>query len=802
MEPDIQDQVRLEDKASFFLQEYAEKTRPFLEKHLPVAVDSLDSYSELLATTLELKSELNIGFVGESQVGKSTLLNALLGTHAVPTGGIGPLTAKPIFVQHSEEQSLTAKYHDRASLNKTRFAAEVHLARAAKTPVPRDEALAETALALAVGDSHTEETTAQDGAVPGIGDELVRSLETVFGIADEKVSDANLAVEALRLALGQQALGDEEQLKALLPRIAEVTELLGRELRFDEASLGAADFRDIMKLHAAGWRSPLVNELKVTLRSSVLQSVNFVDLPGVGTINDPAQEETKRFVQTGDALAIVVRNNGITESVVNLLERSEFLTRWIWSGDLEHPPINVVVIVTHLDNVAKDRHREERVLARDSGGHARSRDEVFRDVATEMETKIRSQLRSKLMSSPAFMDLEEGESESRRKVVDAMCQNLEVHCVSAPDAIELENGEEDEAYLKHLSSTGIPDLRETFRSLCDAHVADRTRRIEHCYGEFQGLLQDQVRRAVRSYKEVREISLLARFREVAAPHIPALREQMQGHHGRCQARLAEDVPRAILQLCERAETVGLKKLTGLRKHAESLYYPSLNAALRRSGRWDNKGVDYPGLLTRTMVEAIANGWKKSVVDPVCKTLQQLADSDAALAGKLIDLARGVDESLVQTADVEAFLAGMRAAAASSALWGQNQMSSLRENAQESLSPAVLEPIAAHCVRANQEGRNRGSGAKKRIIEVFEEGGQAAMESARDVADGVLQKLYQAFYGEIERSYLSKYNDPLKVIYEAISSEGVAREEEVLAQLRAEAENFWSWYQSVHGDDLQ
>lgn len=788
-------------RASELLDEYYDKTGPFLEKHLPVALGPLDRCSEVLEDALEVRSELNVGFVGESQVGKSTLLNALLGAHAVPTGGVGPLTAKPIHIKRSESQSFTARYHDRKQLNQTRFAAEKHLARKPGESTAAEELdpdLETSQLALAVDGPPQEGEASQVGAILGIGDELLGAVRVMFGVDGDEGPDNALAVDALRLALGQKPAGDDGRLRGLSARIDEVRALIGTEHRYEEEGLGAERFRDLLRSHAAGWRSPLVHELDVLLRADVLKSVNFVDLPGVGTINDPAQEETKRFVGVGDALAIVVRNNGITEAVVQLLERSEFLTRWIWSGDLEHPPIHVVIIVTHIDNVAKDRHREERTRARESGGVVRSRDEVFLEVATEMKVKILTQMRSQLLGSPAFLDLDESESDRRREVVDALCDGLEVHCVSAPDAIELECGDEDEAYLKDMHSTGIPILREAFRAMSQARVAEREKRITHCFSGFSDLLQSQVERAARSYEEVREVSLLARFREVAEPILPSLRERMQGVHGRCQARLAEGIPGAIRQLCDRAETVGLKKLSGLRKHAEGLHYQSLNAALRRSGRWDNQGVDYPGLLTRTIVEAVANGWKKSVVEPVRQTLDELAIEDADLSNTLVEAARSVDESLARAAGVEAYLAGMQAAADSVAGWGDAKLEALRESAREKLSPAVLGPIAAHCELAEREGRNRGAGAKLRIIEVLDEGGQAAIEEASNVADGVLQDLYQAMLGKVNEKFISKYGDPLRDVYGAIMSDGSVRKEEELAALRAEAVQFLRDFQGVHG----
>ena len=58
-----------------------------------------------------------MGFLGESQVGKSTLINALLDKRALPSGGVGPLTAQEILVEHGDQDEIHVGYHSRQKLN-------------------------------------------------------------------------------------------------------------------------------------------------------------------------------------------------------------------------------------------------------------------------------------------------------------------------------------------------------------------------------------------------------------------------------------------------------------------------------------------------------------------------------------------------------------------------------------------------------------------------------------------------------------------------------------------------------------
>src|SRR5215470_17843329 len=120
-------QVEIE-KIKQFVKWYEEMARPFLLQTAPEEkVADFDKDAARLSKAVEsFDPELAVCFLGSSGIGKSTLINALLGGRqaVVPSGGVGPLTAQAVVVRYREAAGFEVEYHKARRLWQTIFGLE------------------------------------------------------------------------------------------------------------------------------------------------------------------------------------------------------------------------------------------------------------------------------------------------------------------------------------------------------------------------------------------------------------------------------------------------------------------------------------------------------------------------------------------------------------------------------------------------------------------------------------------------------------------------------------------------------
>jgi hypothetical protein len=776
--------VDADGDARRLLQEFKEQYRPFFVEQSVQTVEILDRSADVLEAVLKRKARLSVGFLGEAQVGKSSLINALVGRTALPAGGIGPLTAQATEVTNADESSLEVTYHGVEELKDVAKSIRGHILKQtpnaeADVDVPGDETAfvsAERSLSETDVDDADEEQVSQRMQYILRQADLLLTGEPGGAYKESGLSPAAL-LSALSLVVGWKAKPAALSQSAL-QRIERIKSFLGRTEKLGEAEVGGKQKFDAeLRLRAAGWMSPLVSQLRVALPAALVKNLDLIDLPGIGIVADPAGRVAEDFIASkGDALVLVVRNSGLPTTMARVLEDKGVITKLLFGGEGDVPPVHVLVAVTHLDDVARERHMELERDAIENGLEIPDPDALFSLLAEEMSSTLRRQLREALKASESFKGLDAERAARRDAVVERIHDTIVVKCVAAPDFNRMNMGLRTQLFLKRAETTNIPAFREALTAL-----ADRTRRaraeaiVQATHDLREGIRRDfnglQERYAGGHGRAIREWDS---FRSDIQKVADSLKPTMAAFHGEALAMLRETIPQTIEVICADAESAANTKLRSLVKKGQGLHWASLNAALTRGGTWEGRDIDYPTTITRSLVDSIATDWDPRVVATIRKVVKTLAERDTSLVEQLCSAAKQHDERIVVDAQIEEQQQILQQHARSCINWTKERLEELKQDVHASLVKTVSSLIDAACKRAVKEGRNYSKGAKGRILDVFQDAGMAAILEARKQSAKILRTHHQKLVAELSSGFLAQHSDPVHAAFEALTSQQLMR----------------------------
>lgn len=265
----------------------------------------------LAAKALPSPTTFRVHIAGESGVGKSTLLNALLAdeNQVLPSGGVGPLTATPTHIRYAAAPSVQLLF----DLGKVqRLQRDLAL-------TPLDPRVRAEACCLLTGSPYADVAPVE--------------LQARLALAASDLplpSDSRREVSALRAALRGS------------PR---------RSLH----DVHAERIHTLLTETIAGSLSPLVARADVGWPAAVLRDgIELIDLPGSGILFDPFASKMSAL-QHAEAAIIVVERSGIGHALGDLLKP---LLRAI--AQLEKDPEALIIAVTKLDQVASSAVRRLR----------------------------------------------------------------------------------------------------------------------------------------------------------------------------------------------------------------------------------------------------------------------------------------------------------------------------------------------------------------------------------------------------------------------------------------------------------
>lgn len=405
---------------------FDKKVHPFLEKYGPERLPSLIDDYERLRKLAAQPDDVTVCFLGNSGVGKSTLLNALAAGSAqvLPSGGIGPLTAQATEVHYSEEPQFKVIYHSKKHLWQLTFALEARifqekkaLTKAAEGALPTvvseivqpdiDVQLDEDERAQALEDAEVapvraEGDAADKAAVTDNMDGLVKQARHI--VCADQFSDRPLEylADALRTACDQKPRWNQVIDAADSQRMKRISDILKRQKADRSFELRQGDdkqgFIRALGEHAAGFISPLIEKISVGWPSPILKAgVKLVDLPGVGIARDAYRDVTKKYIrERARGVILVVDRAGPTESSIDLLRTSGYWERLVGaSDDPASDPCTMMIAVTRVDDVAQTEWANRKAAA-EVGRPALRKAEVFNDLVEEFKPRMRKQITEQL----------------------------------------------------------------------------------------------------------------------------------------------------------------------------------------------------------------------------------------------------------------------------------------------------------------------------------------------------------------------------------------------------------------------
>ena len=771
---------------------YEQSARPFLERHSPDRLQAVQADKERLSRLLASTDEVTVCFLGNSGVGKSTLLNALAAgaSQILPAGGIGPLTAQATEVRYSEEKCFHVVSHPKKNLWRLAFALEARLQaerRATKKKSGIDvvdvneddvnlglsdlaselahEELAEVLQQAQVDPAHSLE----DGACE-VQDELEGLIKQAKNIVCGKQfaeQPLEYLVDALRQACGYDpkwgSVIDSED----LVRIDRIRQIMhsSKDDRSYERREGSdpKGFQTDMTAHAAGFLSPLIERIQVGWPSDLLKSgVVLVDLPGIGIAQDSYRDVTKSYVRDkARAVIVTVDRAGPTESTMDLLRTSGYWQRLVGAADdPSSDACTMLIAVTRVDDVTQTEWQNLIATLEDGLAKPKKR-EVFSRLVDEFKPRMKSQIIEQLgkISDSSNESVNVAREQARRSIIDS----LEIHPVSAPELRKiLIDDEDDRPFLTTIEQTGIPQLQASLVTLAQRE-ADRQRlAIEEITEQLSTSLISEMQLIEARWKQENRAEEEAQRIETAlTPILTLKKEEYRARAASFRNFLDETVQAKIEALVLEAQIAAEKDVKDYLVSLRGAHWGTLRAAVRRGGTfYGSRNINLPDDIAGYFLEPMAAVWGQKLLRVMRSKTADLANDTVQMVQELCVWAVENGGETVKKTLLQAQQDRIAALANQIKTVGKEAVDELRQTVKSELSTTIRSPIKSACEQFVMNGNDIGPGVKMRILELFADLAQVATTAAKDPAIRILQENANRVRIEVQQE-LKKGGDPLQ-----------------------------------------
>ncbi len=794
---------------------FDQSAKPFLEKHAPDRLEAVQADRQRLTRLLASRDEVTVCFLGNSGVGKSTLLNALAAgaSQVLPAGGIGPLTAQATEVRFSEEKRFRVIYHPKSHLWRLAFALESRLQaelRAAKkkagsattdTGLGTEPNLPVSDLAEGLAQDEAAEVIQQAQISPEVssGDEQAAPQDTMEGfikqakniVCGKQFADRSLEylVDALRQACGHKprwgaAIAPEDQ-----ARVQRVHRILhgSKDDRSYERREGAdpRGFQEDMTAHAAGFLSPLIERIEVGWPSELLRTgVVLVDLPGVGIAQDSYRDVTKGYVRDkARAVIVTVDRAGPTESTMELLRTSGYWERLVGTADdPSSDACSMLIAVTRVDDVAQTDWQNQIAMMEPGPDRPKKRD-VFSRLVEEFKPRMKDQIVEQLgrIGDSSNESVKVARDQARASILDS----LEIHPVSAPELRKiLLDDEEDRPFLRDLEQTGIPQLQASLTSLANQETARRRAAIDEVTQRLSTTLMSEIRLIEAQWRqEDRAAEEAERLEEALKPVLTEKKEEYRARAAAFRNFLDETVQAKIEALVLEAREVAEAEVTTYLSSLRGAHWATLRAAVRRGGAFHgSRNINLPDDITGYFLEPMAAVWGQKLLREIRKKTTDLANDTVQMVQELCEWATDHGGTTIKKQLLQSQQDRIAALADQMKTVGKEAVDELRQAVKAELAITIRNPIRNSCDRFVRDGDDIGPGVKWRILELFERLARSATVAAKDPAIRILRENAARVRKEIQAE-LKKGGDPLQATADLIVESHEARVRRSDAQKR-------------------
>jgi hypothetical protein len=765
---------------------YRAHARPVFSTWDPTRVPSLDAARDRLARLAGLlDSKFKVCILGKAGVGKSTLLNALLDEKQtiLPQGGVGPLTAQAIVVQHATEAYLDVEYHGRRKLNQLLFiiqqqaAAEFgqgHEASFAEVEAELKAELDDEAMRAVRLASQPPDADGADGARNSF---VQQARLLVQGGQFETRGDVRYLVDGLRACLGLSLVygstltaedqGRVEVIRGVLPPRSSKRGPVGVvHRRVDRSS---PSFQHELRLHAAGSLAPLVNKLEVGWPAPVLASgATLVDLPGVGIANDDYQTVTRHHVKSSRAIGIVVDRAGIDAASAELLHETGFLSSLLLeSGDEVPEPVHLFIAVVKLDMTADDRCNDAM-----NEGLEVSWQACFDEARGEAIVMLKNQLGHEL--AKLVDDAGAAVRPAMRAIVDRLLGVVEVFPVAATEYKKFHRGnhpritDPGQSYIPQLGEAIAGAARQRAERMSTAFAGDLAT-FRTSLGAAVSVLEARVHEDTRADAEVR--ALREDFERFSAPLGKELVARKAAFREFLKQAVPAEIQAAVMEATDEVQEQLRRHLLKYRGYP----WQTLRATIRRGGAFVGaRTVDLPMELTLKFEDPITLLWSKTILSNLRRRTRDLANDNVRIGDQVVAWTRAQSGPRVPPRIAELLEDDLRTDVSQLASVGKDAIEELKERVKHTLFEVSQRRIRQACEEFVNNQQDVGLGVKQRMHEFFESELPARLiKATRPAALKVLTDSYDAVQAEVV--------DALKTLVDP-----VARANELVVERHASA----------------